>query len=66
MRTIVDADKTEDKATLVEEALVDIWAYSKEQNITLDASATPFGEDGLDIMLRARELAQTNQMSIVI
>ena len=66
MKTIVDADKAEDKATLVEEALVDIWAYSKEQNIVLDASATPFGGDGLDIMLHARELAHANQMSIGI
>ena len=66
MKTIVDADKAEDKATLVEEALVDIWAYSKEQNIVLDASATPSGGDGLDIMLHARELAHANQMSIGI
>ncbi len=66
MKVIVDTDKTGDKATLVEEALVDIWAYSKEQNIALDASATPYGEDGLDIMLHARELAQANQTAILM
>jgi len=66
MKAIVGTDKVGDKAALVEEALVDIWAYSKEQNITLDASATPFGKDGLDIMLHTRELAQANQMSIAI
>lgn len=61
MTAISREESMDGKEMLVEEAIIDLWQYGKDNGLRLDAGCTPFTTDVLDTMLQIRLDAQSNR-----
>ena len=57
---ISKAGSMDGKEMLVEEAIIDLWQYGRDNGLCLDAGCTPFTTDVLDMILQVRLSAQAN------